>query len=259
MLVRHPLQSFDPRNFTAGTLGVDGPWSFDPVNLDGAQALWPAPDERRRPFLTGRLPPLSGEVVQLDSLVRFVEHPVKAFLRERLGWYAGNVSDEVDDALPIELDALEKWEVGDRLLTARLAGADLSAAVAAERGPRDPPARAAWSTPSCDDVAADRRSAGGRRRGRAGRRTRARSLEVNVRLPDGRLLIGTVPGVRDGTIVRCIYSRLGPKHRLAAWVRFLALSAAWPDWRSPASILGRGRKLSGRPAADPHFAFASAS
>ena len=35
VLVRHPLQSFDPRNFMAGPDG-GSPQSFDPVNLDGA-------------------------------------------------------------------------------------------------------------------------------------------------------------------------------------------------------------------------------
>ena len=62
-----------------------------------------------------------------------------------------------------------------------------------------------------------------------------------MRLPDGRLLIGTVPGVRDRIIVRCVYSRLAPKHRLAAWVRFLALSAAWPDRAIASVLVGRGR------------------
>jgi exodeoxyribonuclease V gamma subunit len=57
-------------------------------------------------------------------------------------------------------------------------------------------------------------------------------------------LIGTVPGVRQGTIVRCLYSTLAPKHRLAAWVRFLALSAARPDLAVSAVTLGRGRKSS---------------
>ena len=70
---------------------ADGPRSFDPVSLEGAMALC-ARRRPRRPFLTGCLPPMGGEVVQLESLIRFVEHPVKAFLRERLGWYARTAS-----------------------------------------------------------------------------------------------------------------------------------------------------------------------
>ena len=39
VLVRHPLQPFDPRNFTAGELTGERPWSFDRVTLAGARAL----------------------------------------------------------------------------------------------------------------------------------------------------------------------------------------------------------------------------
>ncbi len=237
VLVQHPLQSFDPRNFGPES-GREGTRSFDPVSLDGAVALSGA---RRapRPFLSGSLPPLGGEVVQLDSLVRFVEHPVKAFLRERLGWFAGNASDEVNDSLPIDLDPLQRWEVGDRLLAARLAGADLPAAVSAERARGIlPPGRLVDAvlgdvTPTVEALVA---AAGSLPSAGA----EARSLDVHVRLTDGRILIGTVPGVRSGIIVRCVYSRLAPKHRMAAWVRFLALSAAWPDQPIASVLLGRG-------------------
>ena len=37
------------------------------------------------------------------------------FCRERLGIYARERSDEIDDNLPIELDGLERWAVGDRV------------------------------------------------------------------------------------------------------------------------------------------------
>src|SRR3954470_24480027 len=37
--VRHPLQPFDPKNFTVGELIPDRAWSFDPVTLHGAEAL----------------------------------------------------------------------------------------------------------------------------------------------------------------------------------------------------------------------------
>ena len=39
VIVRHPLQPFDPRNFIRGRLVGDEPWSFDPVTLEGARAL----------------------------------------------------------------------------------------------------------------------------------------------------------------------------------------------------------------------------
>ncbi len=242
VLVPHPLQSFDPRNFGPES-GREGIRSFDPVSLGGAVAL-SGPRRALRPFLTGGLPPVTGDVVQLDSLVRFVEHPVKAFLRERLGWFAGNAADEVNDSLPIDLDPLERWEVGDRLLAARLAGADLGAAVGAElaRGILPPgglvDAVLGDVTPTVEALVAAASSL-------PSALAEACSLDVHIRLPDGRILIGTVPGVHDGIIVRCVYSRLGPKHRMAAWVRFLALSAAWPDQPIASVLLGRGGKGSG--------------
>jgi exodeoxyribonuclease V gamma subunit len=66
-----------------------------------------------------------------------------------------------------------------------------------------------------------------------------------VRLDDGRLLVGTVPGVL-GTVVRSVsYSKVGPKHRLAAWVRFLALSAGPPE--DGVSVVTVGRHVPSEP------------
>jgi exodeoxyribonuclease V gamma subunit len=60
-------------------------------------------------------------------------------------------------------------------------------------------------------------------------------------MPGGRSLIGTVAHHRGGAILVCTYSRLGTRHRLGAWVRFLALSAARPELDATVLTVGRGR------------------
>ena len=83
VVVRHPLQPFDPRNFAPGALVPARTWSFDPVALDGARAL-SGPRTEPGPFLARPLPPLDAPLVELEDLLRFVQHPVRAFLRQRL-------------------------------------------------------------------------------------------------------------------------------------------------------------------------------
>ncbi len=131
VLVHHPLQPFDGRNFTSGALVEGQSWAFDRVTLEGARAM-AAPRQEPGPFLAGPLPEVTAPLVELDDLVRFAEHPVRAFLRQRLGVMLGDFSDEVADALTVELDALEQWHVGRRLLEGRLAGATVEACVRAE-------------------------------------------------------------------------------------------------------------------------------
>jgi exodeoxyribonuclease V gamma subunit len=251
VVVEHPLQSFDPRNFVAGRLRGDNPWSFDPVDLAGALAHAAPPAEPRR-FLSHPLERLDNQVIQLDSLVRFLEHPVRAFLRERLGWYGSGGGGEVKDALPVELDALEEWGVGDRLLDALLGGATLGRAREAEQARGILPPGALGSGQLNEIEQAVQALAVAARLETPAALAGPGSFEVNVRIRDGRALIGTVPDVyetgagqaADGNaqmrVVRCLYSRLGPKHRLAAWARFLALTAARPDREVRAVTIGRG-------------------
>ena len=52
------------------------------------------------------------------------------------------------------------------------------------------------------------------------------SVDVKVDL-DGRRLTGTVPGVRGNVLTTVTYSKVNPRHRLAAWVRLLALLREW--------------------------------
>ena len=235
IVVHHPLQPFDARNFMPGRLLPDHPWSFDAVTLEGAQAL---AGERMQPqpFLARTLPSTRSEVVELEQLVRFAQHPVRAFLRQRLGIYLGDWSEEVDDALPVELDGLEAWGVGERILHARLAGASMAACIASERARGQlPPGALSESVLDKVCFAVDRLVAA------APPAEAPDSVEVNVRLDDGRLLVGTVPGVAGHEVRAVTYSKVGPKHRIAAWVRFLALAVARPDAALDVVTIGRRR------------------
>jgi exodeoxyribonuclease V gamma subunit len=238
ILVRHPLQPFDPRNFTAGRLARSAPWSFDRVTLAGARALASGRAEPP-PFLAGPLDPQRSPVVQLDDLVRFVQHPVRAFLRGRLGLSVGDFFTDVDDALPVDLDGLEQWGIGQRLLDARLEGCDVRAAYRAEiaRGLLPP---GLLGKPVIDRLlptVEDRVAASAEAAGPAPGET----IDVRIALEDGRSLTGTVAGVRGDALLTTTFSRVAPKHRLAAWVRLLALAATAPETGHRAVTIGRRR------------------
>jgi exodeoxyribonuclease V gamma subunit len=246
VVMNHPLQAFNPVNFAPGRLHKQDAWRFDEAYLDGARAMSGA-REPRGSFLPERLPPAGGATVPLSSLVRFLEHPVRAFLRERLGFYAGDIPDPPSDDLVVEMSPLERWALGDRLLEARLGGADLDTALLAERGrgllPPGPLGDAALA-----DVKAVVEALVAEVEALPCGRADPVPVEVNVALPGGCSLVGTVPGVRDSTVLRCTYSKLGPKHRLRAWAMFLVLSASCPEIAPSAVTIGQAAGSSpGRP------------
>jgi exodeoxyribonuclease V gamma subunit len=238
VVVHHPLQPFDPRNFTSGRLVPGSPWGFDPQALGGARAL---SGERRprEPFLAAPLPPREDALIELNSLIRFVEHPTRALLRDRLGISVSEFYDEVEDSMPVELDALQTWGVGQRLLEGVLAGAELKACMQAEiaRGALPPGelARPALARIGAvvEQLANEARSLGVDRA--------PGSLDVNIGLEDGRTLAGTVTGVCGDTLRAISYSRVRPRDRLRAWVRLLALSAARPERAFESVVIGRAR------------------
>ena len=236
VLVRHPLQTVDERNFVPGDLGRRGPFSFDAVAHRAALA-GRAQRTPPGPFLVQPLPkPGWQRDVDLEALVTALEHPVKAFLRTRLGVALPREEEDVEDRLPLDLDGLEKWEIGDRLLDACLAGAPRDRAVAAEwrRGGVPPKELGRATLLRIEESVVPIADAA--RPHAVGPPT---AVDVSVDLPDERVLAGTVPGVHGTVVVRAVYSRLAPKHRLRAWVQLLALVAARPEVPWSAVTLGR--------------------
>jgi exodeoxyribonuclease V gamma subunit len=241
VLLYHPLQPFDAKTFTPGALIAATPWSFDEAALAGARAF-AGPRRPLAPFLAQPLAPQPRATIDLDDLADFVGNPVRAFLRQRLGIAATARAAELDDALPLELDALTRWAVGERLLAARLAGIELDDAVAAERARgKLPPGRIGAQTvadlkPDIDAVLAAA--------GKAGTSGAAMTVDVRVTLSGGRVLNGTVPGVVDDVLQTVRFARVSAAHRLGAWVRLLALTATHPERSFAAVTVGRGASQS---------------
>ena len=112
----HPLQTYDPVNLTAPT-----PFSFDRAALAGARAA-SGPRQAPASFVPEALPDAPRGDVSLADLKRFFTHPVREFCRQRLAVGTPLDADEIHDGIPVSLDALEKWEIGDRFLKLLLEG-----------------------------------------------------------------------------------------------------------------------------------------
>ncbi|MEW1958139.1 exodeoxyribonuclease V subunit gamma [Kineococcus sp. NPDC059986] len=253
VVVQHPLQPTDPKNFAGGALGRPGPFSYDRSALAGA-ATGVADPVAPPPFLTAGLPPAPAADLDLDQLVQFFQHPAKGFLRQRLDVATATREEEPADALPVELDALAKWSVGDRALAARLRGAGASDVVRLEtaRGALPPgPLGAAVLRevgPLVDRIAG---VAAEFDTGLAGSEPRSVDVELDLDVPGtGPVrLTGNVRGVRpvrpggraSGDVaVTTLYSRVKAKQTVRAWLELLALSAAHPGTEFRTVVVGRG-------------------
>ncbi|CAA9322719.1 MAG: Exodeoxyribonuclease V gamma chain [uncultured Nocardioidaceae bacterium] len=232
VLQRQPLQPFDPRNFQVG----EGrpPFSFDRAAAGAALALQQV---RRpvRPFLATPLPRRPEADVTLAALQSFFKSPVRGFLRQGLDVAVGEEHAEGKDSMPVSLDHLEEWELGDRVLRRILDGADPEEVLQAELLRGDLPPRSLGEQALrgvCAKVQVVRDAAA------ADREPAVTALDVTLDLGGGRRLTGVVPDVRGQRIVRVNYSKLSAKHRLASWIDLLALSVAFPDQSWTAATYG---------------------
>jgi exodeoxyribonuclease V gamma subunit len=254
LVTLHPLQPHSPRYFLPPAEDGDGnggglPRAFDRRQLAAAQAAAGV----RRPasafFPTGHpLPPPGTEeldplLIELDELIRFLEHPVRHLLQRRVGIYLGEDDPRLDDRDPTELDHLERWKLGEGLLDQHLVGS-----------PRE---RWRELTLACGTV-----PVGGigevaldgieelvkqlcERVERIGGDRGSVPVDVLVPLPAGAgregrrsRLVGSVEMV-GSTVLHVSVSTLKAKHTIATWTRLLAVTAAHSDLSPVGRLLGR--------------------
>ncbi|HYO01851.1 MAG TPA: exodeoxyribonuclease V subunit gamma [Mycobacterium sp.] len=237
IVVHHPLQPFDIRNVMPGRLVPEVPFTFDPTVLRAARASAGERSEQPK-FVAGPLPARPADDVVLADLVGFFKDPVKGFFRAleyTLPWDV----DGVEDAMPVDIDALEEWAVGDRMLSDMLRGMSPDDARHAEwRRGALPPGQLGWRKAtelkhqsSLLAQAAD-----------PYRNVTAHAVDVDVDVGSGRRLTGTVSPVFGKGIVSVTYSKLDGKHLLASWIPLLALYAHEPGTDWSAICIGRPKR-----------------
>ena len=237
LVVAHPLQPFDVKNVTPGGLGVPTPFTFDPAMLLTAQTA--AGDRPAAPeFLPSPLPEQDRADLSLVDLLGFFRDPVKGFFRAldlTLPWDVEGVSD----AMPVEIDALETWGVGDRMLGDMLRGIHPDQALAAEwRRGSLPPGQLGWRKATEVREQAMQLAIAALTH----RQVAPRAHDIDVHLGGGRRLTGTVTPVYGDRLVAVGYSRLDGKQLLESWIRLLALAAHQPDHNWTALTIGRAAR-----------------
>ena len=229
-IIHEALHPFSPAYFT------EGPRSFDRRALAAATALVGPRVEPPEPFDVGHLPlsepPTSLEV---SALQQFLAHPAKYFLRVRAQLTIGDDEPIIDD-LPLELDSLARWKIGDRVLDGALRGHPLDRVVDQEwrRGELPPgrlgervlngvthtvsgvlAARQPWAEVAPEFHVIDLDLAGLRLTGRA--------------------------ATRGDVTLACEFGNVSPKHLASAWVDALALTVSLGR-RVDAVVLGGRRR-----------------
>jgi exodeoxyribonuclease V gamma subunit len=240
VVTTHPLHPHDPAAFAPSRPG------FDPQAHAGAAALRRPPRPAAPPAPLAVAPP---DVVALDDLLLAVRDPAALFYRRTVRAALPEGTELPDEQVPLVLDPLVEWQVGDALLRRPPQDRDRVLAAARGRGLLPPPP---FGERKLDGV---QRDVDRLRRLAAQLQvdvTASGHVELDVALAGGRRLVGSVGQVDGCCHVAAGYSRVQGKHLAAAWVRLLALAVADPAQPWQAVVIGRHKDRKAQQGSAPH-------
>ena len=237
LVVRHPLHPFSPRGF--GASDDDRLLTYAEGYLEGARVLlgdrhWP------EPFLVEPLSEAPEPIVRLEELLSFYEQPVSAMFARRLGVRFFDEEVNLDDEEPLELSALERFNLTRPLLERRLHDEDLGRAYLTMRAagvlPWGTPGRCAFD--AADDLA--RPLADAVRRIRAGRDP-LKPLSIDL-VVGGSRVMGRVGSLWPEGVITHQASKVRAKHLLRLWINHLVLACSGVGGARRSWLVGRSDK-----------------
>ena len=244
-VVRHRLQPFSPSYFDQSDPRL---FSYESGGLAGAVAA--ASSVRRPPALfTGRLPEpdrAADRPLVLLELERFFRAPVRFLLQQSLGIDLDASERDARSAQldrePLELDGLERHQLGDSLLALRLEDLSEQQSLQIARASGQLPLGSLGECVHADELArVEPIAAAVRGSSQDGRRE---DLRFDQKLQDGSMLQGALTDRFGNGLLRYQYARLGAKHLLALWLAHLV--SCWLGKDDPESMAGHSH-LIGRP------------
>lgn len=236
VITRHALQAFSPSYFRANRKL----FSYSEEECQAAQRSL----EQRAPcpaFINRGIMPPSEEwkIVPIERLCRFFLHPVRFFLKERLGLHLDEAPSSARDREPFEVHGLEKYQIERELLEKRLSGADLiKHATIVRASGKLPPGRVG-------DCLYEHMVANIERLVQTIFRYRdgAPGSEVALDLDVGAFkLQGVIRNVYDRRLVQCRCAAVRPGDLLLVWIQHVALNTIGDREPVKSYCIGLGEK-----------------
>lgn len=225
LLRQHTLQPQGWMNFAAS--GDTVPFSFDRLALAGATAqqrrlqTTPAPE----PAWLWRYPRDTAETfVELHDIIGFLRHPARSLLRQQAHVALSAYEDELCTDLPIELDGLQRYQIGDRVLTQLMKGTDplLAANMETHAGTLPPCAMGAQVLDSILHRAAT-----------IARTARPLTAEaphdIDLRIVLGREVVTGRVRLHGHALVSHSFAKLNGRQVIESWLALVALAAGGAD------------------------------
>jgi exodeoxyribonuclease V gamma subunit len=219
----HRLQPFSPAYFRKdGRL-----FSYSRENFHGSRRLVEARKESVRFISKGLTQPgVEWKEITVADLCGFFTNPARFLLNKRLGLYLGEGALQLEDTEPLELDALERYILSERMVEKSLLEGMPDTYFDAVKAQGILPHGAVGKC-IYDRLNRDIEKFSQKMQPHVGKTTLA-ALDVDLNI-DGFHLTGAISGIYPEMLLRYRYAGVKAKDRIKTWIHHLALNTLAPS------------------------------